>query len=165
MLATAEAFALMFLLLATLAAPALAAAPSVAGTVGSVQADPLISYEAIRLALVNDSPETARSAARELATASTGDAALVSASAAIAEAPDIAAARAAFGELSRLLIARLGAVHPAPKVVVYHCPMFVGFAWWVQPKAGIANPYMGQSMPTCGEEKSIKAGVKAAAAP
>jgi hypothetical protein len=120
-------------------------------------AEALARYDAIRLALCEDRLEEARSAAGGLSS----DGGLAAPAAALVAAADMNAARAAFAELSRALVLRL-ASGPAPKVSVYHCPMWEGYAWWVQRKAGIANPYMGHAMPECGEELSLKAAVKAA---
>ena len=68
-------------------------------------------------------------------------------------ATDLASARAAFGEVSRLLIplvsadARLGLDR-----YVYACPMIKnGFNQWMQPSGDLENPFMGQAMPGCGE--------------
>lgn len=143
--------------------PAQAAEPVGAAVSVAVAPDRLGQYDAIRLALVSDQLDATKAAATTLAAASTADPEVAAAASAVAAAPDLAGARAAFGELSRLLLSRLGAQGGGPKVIVYHCPMFAGFAWWVQPKSGIANPYMGQAMPGCGEETSLKAAVKAAA--
>jgi enoyl-CoA hydratase/carnithine racemase len=142
-----------------------AAEPAGATTVAAVAPERLGQYDAVRLALVGDKLDEARAAARELATAAVADPPFAAAAQSLAAASEIGAARSAFGELSRLLIRQLGSATPAPRLVVYHCPMFEGFAWWVQPKAGIANPYMGQAMPECGAETSLKAAAKAAGAP
>lgn len=122
-------------------------------------ADAVARYETIRVALLEDRIDDARAAAQGLAAA---DAGLATQAAAVGGAADDAAARSAFGELSRALVTRISADAAAPKVLAYHCPMASGYAWWIQSKAGIGNPYMGTSMPACGEEKSLKAAVKAA---
>ncbi len=139
-----------------LALRALAASPASPG-------EPLAHYDAVRVALVADNLVAAEAAARELATG--GDAALATAAQGVGSAPDLASARAAFSALSRAYISELASQPSPPKVSVYHCPMYQGFAWWVQPKAGIANPYLGQQMPGCGEEMSLKAAAKAASTP
>lgn len=158
----------MFLLLLALpcVAPAEASAPAAAPEpVGAaVSAAPALvgQYDAVRLALVADRLDAATSAAQELATAWAADAPLAAVASTLAMAADLTRARTSFGELSKLVLIRLAA-GDGPKVLVYHCPMFQGFAWWIQQKPGIANPYMGQAMPTCGVEVSLKAGAKAAA--
>lgn len=61
------------------------------------------------------------------------------------------AIRAAFGEVSRILIAL---VKGHPQVTnglhIFECPMAKGFKKWVQRDPKLANPYMGRSMPRCG---------------
>jgi DNA-binding GntR family transcriptional regulator len=103
-----------------------------------------------------------RAAAARLAAAHPDDPALLAAAQAVTAAADSTTARQAFSELSRLLVLRLATTSGAPRVLAYHCPMWEGYAWWIQLKPGISNPYMGQSMPTCGEETSLKAAIKAA---
>lgn len=127
-----------------------------------VPEDFLTRYDTIRVALVADKLDDAEVAARGLATATAADPTLADPATRLGAAPDAKTARIAFGDLSRALVLELAS--GGPKVWVYHCPMWSsGFAWWVQPKAGIANPYMGTSMPECGEEMSLKAAAKAAA--
>lgn len=116
-------------------------------------------YDTVRVALVEDRLDDARAAAAELAKADSG---LAPHADAVAGAADAAAARSAFAELSRALVVRLSADASAPKVLAYHCPMAAGYAYWIQSKAGIGNPYMGTSMPACGEERALKAAAKAA---
>ena len=149
----------------TLGTPALAADPSpTVPTAAAPSASQwLVDYDALRLALVSDDDGTAATAARVLATAASGDPDLVAAADRVAVAMGTTAKRAAFSDLSRLAVLRASAPG-APRVLVYHCPMYAGFAYWIQPKAGIANPYMGKAMPECGEEVSMKAAAKAAAA-
>lgn len=69
----------------------------------------------------------------------------------LANATDLVAARGAFGELNRFLIA-LAAADPRLHAGwhVFHCPMAAGFKKWIQRTQQRANPYMGQAMPTCG---------------
>lgn len=159
--------ALLLLLLAghfvpAVVAPARAADAATDATPVALTAEVLADYDVVRTALLKDDLAGAVAGARALVARSPADAALVTAAAAVGAAPDLLSARNAFGALSQLLIRRLAA-GSGPKVVTYHCPMFeTGFAWWIQPKAGIGNPYMGQSMPSCGEEVSVKAAVKAA---
>lgn len=145
--------------------PARAGSTELNPTTMAVTPDVITQYDAVRVSLVNDALPATVSAARSLAALSPGDQPLASAATAVANAVDLPGARIAFGELSRLLVQRIAATTPAPKVVTYFCPMFEqGFGYWLQPKAGIANPYMGQSMPACGEEVSLKTALKAATA-
>jgi hypothetical protein len=122
----------------------------------------IAGYEAVRIALRNDQLSGAQSAAQQLVALTPGDTPMITAAAAITAATELHSARVGFGALSQVLIARLGSATAAPKVWAYFCPMFDGFAWWIQAKPGIANPYMGESMPACGEETSLKAATKAA---
>ncbi len=143
-----------------LSAPGWAAEPVVeAVSVAPVAVDALTQYDTIRAALAEDRLDAARTAASALSAADSG---LAAAAGALALAADANSARLAFSDLSKALVLRLGSTTPTPKVFAYSCPMWQGFAWWVQPKAGISNPYMGLAMPECGEEKSLKGAVKAA---
>ncbi len=70
----------------------------------------------------------------------------------LAGAATLGEARAAFGETSRLVMlvancdARVGEGWHA-----FSCPMTETFPKWIQPADGMANPYMGRTMSTCGE--------------
>ncbi len=68
-----------------------------------------------------------------------------------ADAADLKAVRAAFKEFSDHLVA--GEL-PEGFIVAF-CPMADDGkgASWIQPDGVIANPYLGRSMPTCGEVK------------
>lgn len=121
----------------------------------------LSAYDALRVALLADDDTAARAAARSLVDAAAADVLLRGRAQVAADAPDIQARRVAFTEVSRILVQGL-ALPGAPRVFVYFCPMFDGFAYWVQPKRGIANPYMGGAMPACGEEVAFKVALKAA---
>ena len=70
---------------------------------------------------------------------------------ALAAATDLEAARVAFGELNRFLIA-LASADPRLQEGwhVFRCPMAKGFKKWFQKSPTLENPYMGQAMPTCG---------------
>ncbi len=74
-----------------------------------------------------------------------------------ASAEDLRAVRAAFKELSDHLVE--GELPDG--FVVAFCPMADDGkgASWIQPDGAISNPYLGRSMPTCGEVKR-KAGEK-----
>lgn len=69
----------------------------------------------------------------------------------MSRASDLAAAREAFGEVSRFLVLLAGA---DPRLVegwhVFECPMTETFPKWLQPSAETENPYMGTAMPACG---------------
>jgi Cu(I)/Ag(I) efflux system membrane fusion protein len=66
---------------------------------------------------------------------------------------DLDAARTAFGEVSRFLIALAGADRRlAPEWHVFECPMTKTFPKWMQPHEELENPYMGPEMATCGTE-------------
>lgn len=70
------------------------------------------------------------------------------------ESEGLPAARQAFGEVSRFLIALAGA---DPRLAegwqVYECPMTDEvFAKWMQPRGDLENPYMGPEMLSCGGE-------------
>lgn len=104
-------------------------------------------YEKISSALVADNFGAARTAARQLATeaADLHQDRLAAAAQAVAKAGDLAGARDAFKILSRETI-------PLARRLkgwfIINCPM--ADADWVQSTRHIANPYFGQSMPTCG---------------
>lgn len=66
----------------------------------------------------------------------------------VAAAGDLAAARAAFADLTApMLTYRELAVGDRPAVA--YCPMLK--KQWLQPKGEIGNPYAGSSMPRCGQ--------------
>ncbi|NLE87940.1 MAG: DUF3347 domain-containing protein [Myxococcales bacterium] len=131
-------------------------APGVAGM--------LDTYERLRAALAQDElaelgaivstlQQTASSAAE------TGSAAAVEhlrAAASAAEAmassvDDPSAARKAFGEVSRAVVALLTAdPELARGKYLFECPMATGYKKWVQTSEEISNPYMGKAMPACG---------------
>lgn len=73
----------------------------------------------------------------------------------LAKATSAADARGPFGDLSRELVT-LGEADPrlSQGLHLYQCPMAKGYQNWFQPDQHIANPYMGQKMPTCGERQS-----------
>jgi len=160
---------LLLALTLTLRSPALAEAPggstlaaAPAATAG-ISDDLLARYDAVRAALVLDDLAGARAAALALGESVPTDAPVVSAVAGIAAGPDLATARTAFSGLTAALVPRLAAT--SRKVLVYYCPMFTGYAYWLQARPGLANPYMGQSMPACGEERSGKAAARALGTP
>jgi Cu(I)/Ag(I) efflux system membrane fusion protein len=64
---------------------------------------------------------------------------------------DLKAARLAFGELSRGLVAVIAA-DPALQAgrFLFECPMAAGYQRWIQTSATMMNPYMGKRMLECG---------------
>lgn len=64
---------------------------------------------------------------------------------------DLVAARAAFGDLSRALVA-VAAYDPALRSGwrLFECPMATGYRKWLQRGEILENPYMGPAMLTCG---------------
>lgn len=136
---------------------------TVEGAVPLALPDLLPAYGAIRDALVRDDAAAVEQAARDLASRAATDPEVQALALSVARASDWAPRRLAFGELSRVLVGRLG-LGGGPRVFVYFCPMVTdGYAYWVQSKRGIANPYMGVSMPACGSESTLKVAVRAAA--
>lgn len=72
---------------------------------------------------------------------------------ALGRAPDLDAARAAYAELMRGLIAVMTAdEHLRAGFHVFRCPMAASFQQWVQTEEELHNPYMGHAMPACGTE-------------
>ena len=150
---TSSLFPMTLCALAVLASPALASAPDVSAALGA--------YENVRAALADDDLAAAKTHAGTLAAAKTdaaGDAALktqlsgLSAAAAkLSKAPDIAAARLAFGDASKALITAV-ATRPAlaEGLHAFVCPMAKGYKKWVEPRTDFRNPYMGKRMLKCG---------------
>lgn len=125
----------------------------------------LKSYLAIQGALAGDSIKGVHAAAKRIAAdvkeldanSVTGEHAmhykdlptkLGRAAAAVAAATDIAAARAAFKELSKPM-AMWGTMSKPKGVVVMFCSMAKGS--WLQKKGDTRNPYYGSKMLGCGE--------------
>jgi hypothetical protein len=135
--------------------------PAMAHDAGTLEPAALLShYDAVRAHLVADHQPEAAEAARHLA-GHVDDSSLGAALVAVADAKDLANMRLAFAEVSRLLVLRFSD-EPPRGLRVYHCPMAPGYAYWLQPQAGLQNPYMGTAMPGCGEGTSLKAAVSAA---
>ena len=107
-------------------------------------------YEKISAALVADDFAAAQTAARQLAAEAVNlhRADLAAAAQAVAQAADLAAARAAFKSLSNETIAL---ARQQKGYFIMTCPM--AQADWVQSTRAVANPYLGQAMPTCGSVK------------
>lgn len=132
---------------------ALAADPGLSATL-------VAEVVAVGAPLVADQLAPAQAAAAALAADPAAPADLAADAAAIKAAADLATARKGYEALSRHALQALG--EGSPKVWVYHCSMYPGaFAYWIQAAPGVKNPYMGSSMPACGEEVTVKAAVKA----
>lgn len=117
------------------------------------------NYVKVHASLVQDSLEGVPSAATAMVKAIQGDAMkllspeVAAQAKALAQAKDLATARAAFKPLSESLIKHLkdqkvplGTYHEA------YCPM--AKASWLQTGTTVLNPYMGKSMPHCGQLKT-----------
>lgn len=124
--------------------------------VTAVERAPLVAgYEALRDRFASDDLDGGKAAAGALAkaAATAGEAALAAQAEAIAKMPDIAAARLAFGELSR---AYLGVLEKKPELAAglyaFRCPMAEGYQKWVQVDETLKNPYMGKKMLECGSK-------------
>jgi hypothetical protein len=115
------------------------------------------NYLKIQAALAQDSLEgvSSNAAAIERSIGSDAGSALPSGEVAaaakdLAKAADLTAARAAFQPLSESLIKYLDAhKDPAGNFIHVHCSMVN--ADWLQTGTEVANPYLGKSMPNCGE--------------
>jgi len=123
------------------------------------------SYEKVRLALAADELGKAKSAAAEIAKEASSQKGLVkevasglaSAAQTLAKAKDFAAARLAFGNLSRSVIAHIHNSEKLKKgIQAYTCPMAKGYKKWIQADANMANPYMGKRMLKCGGKTELK---------
>lgn len=119
--------------------------------------DLLSAYEQARALLAGDKLDGLAATARRLAGAArkASLAEIARAALPLEKARDLAAARKAFGKLSRSVVALVQA-DPALKkrLHVFECPMVsAGENQWVQRSAKIENPYMGQRMPACGTKK------------
>ncbi len=125
----------------------------------------LAAYEQLRAALASDSLDGVATHASTAATAlraigkdatlpeSLRDHVRAGAEAAdtLAAAKDVAAARAAFGDLSEHIISAAGSDPAATEGwYAFECPMTEGYNKWLQPSQELRNPYMGQDMLTCG---------------
>jgi len=109
------------------------------------------AYEAVRLALVHDDLGATQRAATSLARHAGDDEALAKATRELGAAPDLEAARLAFGEVSRSYITRLSQDPATAKGKhAFRCPMAKGYKKWVQLTPELENPYMGQRMLDCG---------------
>ncbi len=113
-------------------------------------------YETVRQALLSGSLDDIHRTAKDLAdTASASrQKRIQERAAALATAPDLKSARDSFAMLSEEVIDyRDGRSGPRP--IVVYCSMEKKS--WLQPKGAITNPYMDESMRSCGEVRRDKA--------
>ena len=117
-------------------------------------------YFRIQSALSDDTTEGVRADATAIATAAGAlgqpGAPIARAAGTLAGAPDLAAARLAFGTLSDAVVAYADAAGSATGdgVHVMFCPMVD--KQWLQKGEAVRNPYYGKSMLACGEKKAKK---------
>jgi Cu(I)/Ag(I) efflux system membrane fusion protein len=120
-------------------------------------ADALADYERIRALLAADEIKGVTEAATALAASATKSSftAVATSATKLAATTEIEAARLAFGDVSREMVAVL-ARDPALAngQHVFECPMAKGYRKWIQPSQDMANPYMGQKMLACGGEST-----------
>lgn len=144
-----RAFAAVLLTLTLAASSALSASEAFKAILGS--------YLEIHAQLAADKTDGVKAAAAAIATQAESlgpaGAAIVKSAKSIAEAPDLKAAREAFGPLSDAVIAAGQAEgwKDAGGAKVAFCPMVRKS--WVQKDEKIKNPYYGTTMLECGEIK------------
>lgn len=117
----------------------------------------LVAYERLRALLAADEIKGVGEAARALEASATKAkySAIAKSATKLATAGDLAAARTAFGDVSRDLVTVLASDKALTKgQFVYECPMVKGYRKWVQPSEDMANPYMGKKMLACGGEST-----------
>ena len=111
----------------------------------------LEQYEMVRAGLAADELAAAKNGATNLVTAVqeefAGSKQMIDASQKLAASESLKDARAAFQIISKELASL---VQGQPGYFVMNCPMMKD-GLWVQTTPKIGNPYMGKSMPECGE--------------
>jgi len=120
---------------------------------------PLVkAYDDLREALAEDKLDAARAAAAKLVDVAKADQPKLSEQAdAAAKAADIAAARKAFGEVSRALLTAIQATPALGEgLIAFRCPMTETYQKWVQASRPLRNPYMGQEMLECGSKATLE---------
>ena len=144
------------------AAAATTAAPTTAapGPTAASRPPVLAAYDVVRAALADDNLAAAKTAAEAFAKVATSEApplaALGDAATALAQTADIAAARAAFGTLSKALLELLQDKAPWREgLIAFRCPMAKGYQKWVQFQRPMQNPYMGKEMLECGSKVEL----------
>lgn len=129
----------------------------------------LSDYETVHLALAGDRLDGVAAAATSLASAARRlDArvperlrapldGIASAGASLAAATALPEARRAFGDVSRYAIDLIAA---EPQLGegrrAFECTMTSGYGKWIQSGPGVANPYFGAEMLTCGSGRDWK---------
>ena len=145
-------FASLIILFVTVTALVYAADSGVSSPIQSV----MTPYLQIHDALAKDSMNGVSGAAAALGKAAQSDKMFPSElgreAQTLAQAKDLATARAAFKPLSETLIKAIGNNHGA--YVEVYCPM--AKAHWLQKGTSISNPYFGAAMSTCGSIVSDK---------
>lgn len=119
----------------------------------------LADYERIRALLAADEMKGVPEAAQALAASAKKSSytAVAATATKLAALTEIEAARVAFGEVSREVVALLAKEPALAKGQhVFECPMAKGYRKWIQPTQDMANPYMGKKMLACGGESSWK---------
>ena len=114
---------------------------------------PLVAaYEALRDRLANDDLPGTQAAATALAKVG-----LAAQAEAVAKAPEIEAARVAFGDLSKAYLEQLTKEPDLQKggLYAFRCPMATGYQKWVQTDETMKNPYMGKAMLECGSKVEL----------
>lgn len=148
-------FSMPRILKATLAASVLALAGGLASADDKdvIKTD-LGHYFPIRAALAGDKTEGVKEHADALA--KSANKTLAKAATAVSTAVDIAAARKAFGDLTKALLATVEKAAKAGAnvgaVYVFECPMAKPYGRWMQAEADLGNPYYGSQMLTCGKQ-------------
>jgi len=145
-------------------------APPAPAVVAQVPPSPLgvvlVAYEDLRRDFAGDLGEhiavkaaQLRDTAALLEGGQVGKDDVVKGAAALAALPaplDWKAARIAFGDLSRGVVAATAAdVTLQPGRFLFECPMARGYQRWVQLEEKMANPYMGLRMLACGTRPAV----------
>jgi protein SCO1 len=150
------------------ATPAAPATPSFAGPLPERALAPardlLAAYESMRASLAADDLAGARAQVATLADAAAKGSAdagpapkalldLGAGARAVGSSSDVDAARLAFGELSKQVVALLaGEPRLREGRFLFLCPMAKGYPKWVQTGPTLNNPYWGKRMLTCGHQ-------------
>ncbi len=159
---------IVLLVLSGLTQPAFSHGDEAHGEIGRTELNTLyVAYLDIHQALSQDDFEAARTASREIPRVphkfpvelshNVKAADLVANLRTLNTSRDIKVYREAFQVFSDRMILLLSEARNAGdmRVLVYHCPMAFGNkgADWLQAKEGVENPYLGASMPKCGNLK------------
>lgn len=110
-------------------------------------------YFKVRASLAGDKLDGVKEAAEHLAKSDDKD--TKTAAEALGKAKEIADARKAFGDLSKVLIDRVEAAtkkgDKVCQVFVFECSMTKPYGKWMQESKEIGNPYQGSKMLKCGK--------------